>query len=101
MGGIKDDSGDAALARSFGASVTSHREKAKISMASLANSSGMSRAAMWRIEHGEVLPSLRTIARIAIALNLPVWQLLQDLDTTQITLANRNYHRARKDASDT
>lgn len=51
----------------------------------------MTRAYMWRLEQGQTLPSLRNIARIAKALDVPVARLLEGLDTSSVQLANRPY----------
>ena len=90
------DDGDStvdALAASFGLCVSKHREAANISMVQLASAAGMARAALWRIEHGEVLPSLRTIARISLALGVPVSRLLEGLDVSGVVLENRPYDK--------
>lgn len=64
-----------------------------MSMVQLAGAAGMARAALWRIEHGEVLPSLRTIARISLALDVPVSRLLDGLDISGVALENRPYDK--------
>ena len=94
----ENDSGDEGLAASFGQCVMLHREAAGISTAKLASMAGMSRAYLWRIEHGQVLPSLRNVARISIALGVPVSRLLESLDTSTVGLSNRPYD---KDGEDT
>ncbi|MBA4045690.1 MAG: hypothetical protein C0510_00090 [Erythrobacter sp.] len=81
------------LAVSFGQCVSRHREAANMSMVQLAGAAGMARAALWRIEHGEVLPSLRTIARISLALDVPVSRLLDGLDISGVALENRPYDK--------
>lgn len=85
------DSGDQALAASFGRCLTRHREAADVTMAKLAQEAGMKRGYIWRLEQGETLPSLRTIARISLALDVPVTSLLEGLDTSRVQLANRPY----------
>lgn len=94
----KDDSleaGDALLASSLGTAVTKHREAASLGMAELARAAGMSRAYLWRIEQGRVLPGLRNLARLAVALDLPIARLMDHVDVSGITLANRGYDETR------
>ncbi|WP_296722358.1 helix-turn-helix transcriptional regulator [Erythrobacter sp.] len=87
------DSGDTLLAGSFGRCLTRHREAADMSLAALGSVAGMSRAYVWRLEQGQVLPSLRNIARLSVALDVPVSQLLEGLDTSSIRLENRGYEK--------
>ncbi|WP_199504124.1 helix-turn-helix domain-containing protein [Qipengyuania sp. YIM B01966] len=89
------DSGDRALADSFGRCLTRQREAADISMSKLAELSGMSRAYIWRLEQGQTLPSLRNVARIAVALEMPVARLIEGLDTSALRLTNRDYDKPR------
>lgn len=92
MGGREEaDSDDPRLAESFGRCVTRHREAAGLPMIRLAAMAGMSRAYIWRIEQGQTLPSLRNVARLAVALDLSVSALLEGLDLTGVTLENRPY----------
>ncbi len=87
------DSGDSLLAASFGRCLARHREAADKSLAALGSAAGMSRAYVWRLEQGQVLPSLRNIARLSVALDVPVAQLLEGLDTSSIRLENRGYEK--------
>lgn len=91
------DSGEELLAASFGRCVTKHREAANLTMARLAAMAGMSRAYMWRVEEGLVLPSLRNVARISVALAVPVSRLLEGWDTSAVELSNRPYERDGED----
>ena len=85
------DSGDEALATSFGMCVTRQREASELSMSKLAQMAGMSRAYLWRVEQGQTLPSLRNVARIAVALDMPLSRLVEGLDTSGLQLENRDY----------
>lgn len=85
------DSGDEALATSFGKCVTRQREVSELSMSKLAQMAGMSRAYLWRVEQGQTLPSLRNVARIAVALDMPLSKLVEGLDTSGLQLENRDY----------
>ena len=83
-----DSADDDALAVGFGACVTRHREAAAISMTALATKAGMSRAYLWRVEHGHTLPTFRNVARIASALRMPVARLVEGLDITSVTMTS-------------
>ncbi|MEL7830277.1 helix-turn-helix transcriptional regulator [Citromicrobium bathyomarinum] len=85
------DSDDQALAASVGRCITRHREAEGLSMAELARRAGMSRAYLWRVEQGNALPGLRNIARISVALDVPMARLLEGADTSAIKLVNRSY----------
>lgn len=85
------DSGDALLAASFGSCVTRHREAANLSISELARRAGMSRAFIWRIETGGSMANLRTMARIALALKVPLKNLVSGVDLSGISLENRPY----------
>lgn len=90
------DSDDQALAISFGRCVTRQREAAELAMSKLAELAGMSRAYLWRVEQGQTLPSLRNIARIAVALDMPLARLVEGLDLTSVSTENRNYSKTAK-----
>ncbi|MBX7489756.1 helix-turn-helix domain-containing protein [Qipengyuania sp. GH25] len=87
------DSGDELLAASFGKCLARHREAADMSLAALGNAAGMGRAYVWRLEQGQILPSLRNIARLSVALEVPVARLVEGLDTSSIRLENRAYEK--------
>ena len=72
------------LATSFGKAVTHQRELSKLSIAELARKANMQRAYVWRVEQGTTLPNLRNAARLAIALNIPLSELVADLDTSDL-----------------
>lgn len=82
---------DQALAASVGRCITLHREAEGLSMAELARKAGMSRAYLWRVEQGSALPGLRNVARISVALDVPIARLLEGADTSAIRLVNRPY----------
>lgn len=85
------DSGEDLLAISLGRCIEKHRTAADLSMSKLASSAGMARAYLWRVEQGAMLPNLRNIARIAVALDVPIHRLLEGLDVSEVELANREY----------
>lgn len=79
-----EQTGNDLLASSFGKAVTHQRELAKLSIAELARKANMQRAYVWRVEQGTTLPNLRNAARLAIALNIPLAELVTDLDTSDL-----------------
>ncbi|MDG6079028.1 XRE family transcriptional regulator [Erythrobacter litoralis] len=83
--------GKDALATSLAAAIVKRREAAGLGMAELAKLAGMARAYLWRVEHAETIPSVRNLARLAVALNLTLSDLLQGVDTSEIELRNRPY----------
>lgn len=85
------DSDDQELAISFGRCVVRHRDAAGLPMSKLAQMAGMSRAYLWRVEQGMSLPSLRNVARIAVALEVPLSSLVEGIDLSSVSLENRSY----------
>lgn len=77
--------------RSLAGAISKRREAAGLGMAELAKMAGMARAYLWRVEHAETLPSLRNLARLAVALNLTLSDLLDGVDISEIELRNRPY----------
>ena len=61
---------------SFGARVRSHRQQRRLTIEVLAGRSGISRAALSKIERGERNPTLTVAARVADALGTPLSELL-------------------------
>jgi transcriptional regulator with XRE-family HTH domain len=86
----QNSDGDA-FTLSLADAISKRREAAGLGMAELAKMAGMARAYLWRVEHAETLPSLRNLARLAVALNLTLSDLLDGVDTSEIELRNRPY----------
>lgn len=61
---------------------------------------GMARAYLWRVEQGATLPSLRNLARVSVALDVPLHILLDGLDVSSVELENRDYDREDVDDTD-
>ncbi|MEL7781577.1 helix-turn-helix transcriptional regulator [Citromicrobium bathyomarinum] len=80
-----------ALTLSVAGAVTKRREAAGFGMAELAKRAGMARAYLWRVENAETLPSLRNLARLAVALDLTLADLVDGVNTSEIELRNRPY----------
>lgn len=87
------DSGDLQLAQSFGRCVSRHREAANLSASELARKAGMSRHYIWRVENGQTMANLRTIGRLSRALDVPIHSLCEGVDTSGISLTNRQYDK--------
>jgi transcriptional regulator with XRE-family HTH domain len=84
------------LAWSFGQRVSSLRRRAGLDREELARLSGLSTNYLWRIEQGLIAPNLRNIARLSIALEVPLSFLLEKIDTSTVRLENRSYIRRGK-----
>lgn len=46
---------------------------------------------MWRLEAGKALPTLLTLARLAIVLEVPIAELLVNVDYQEVRLVNCPY----------
>ncbi|MBW3169415.1 helix-turn-helix domain-containing protein [Qipengyuania flava] len=80
-----------ALAMSFGLRLAALREKAGLSYGEFAEEVGTSKGYLWKVEQGEILPTIRNAARMARALDVSLSHLMEDVDITQIELASRPY----------
>lgn len=74
------DSSDDPLAISFGRRLTAVREEQGLSSVELGDRAGMKKAYVWRVEQGKTLPSLRTAARFAKALEISLSELLEGVE---------------------
>lgn len=83
--------GDVVLAKSLGARIRTLREASGLEGTRLAESAGMKQAYLWRLESGRTIPSIRSLARIALALDIPLTELLVDVDYSGIALEARPY----------
>jgi transcriptional regulator with XRE-family HTH domain len=81
------------LASSFGKRLAELRAGVGIDATELGRRAGMSQAYIWKLENGRALPNLRTLARLAIAIDQPLVSLLDGVDYTSVELQNRGYHR--------
>ena len=70
------------------------REKRNLSQKDLANASGLSRNTLSLIERGQTSPTVSTLKRIALALNVDINAIFEHLDRT-----NTVYTRAHRRAS--
>jgi DNA-binding XRE family transcriptional regulator len=60
--------------------VREHRQQLGLTLAQLADSSGISKGMLSKIENGQASPSLGTLARVAAAVNVPVTSLFRGLE---------------------
>ncbi len=65
----------APLAKRIGATIRSLRKERKLSQARFSASIGAARAGLSRIERGLALPTLKTLERVATALNMDILDL--------------------------
>ncbi|MEL7786056.1 helix-turn-helix transcriptional regulator [Citromicrobium bathyomarinum] len=68
------------FAVAFGRRLRARREAAGFSLADLAQRSSMQRAYIWRVEDGRTLPSIKSAARLAKALDLTLSGMLEGLE---------------------
>ena len=85
------DAGDAKFAASFGDRLKKLRSDAGLDATALGQRCGLTQAAMWRLEAGKALPTLPTLARLAFAREVPITELLVDVDYQDVRLVNRPY----------
>ena len=88
MAKADDTTDDDGLALSFGRRLAELREIAGIDGTELGR-----RAHVWRLEAGRAVPNLRTMARIAVALDVSLSALVADVDCSSVELRNRDYVR--------
>ena len=93
MAKADDTTDDDGLALSFGRRLAELREIAGIDGTELGRRVGMSQAHVWRLEAGRAVPNLRTMARIAVALDVSLSELVADVDCSSVELRNRDYVR--------
>lgn len=72
---------DMKLEQAFGEAVRFRRKAIGLNQEALAERAGLQTAAVSRVERGDGSPNLRTIERIATALNVRVSQLLLQAET--------------------
>lgn len=97
MAKADDTTDDDGLALSFGRRLAELREIAGIDGTELGRRVGMSQAYVWRLEAGRAVPNLRTMARMAVALDVSLSSLVEDVDCSGVELRNRNYVRQKTD----
>lgn len=85
------------LAVSFGRRLATLRGETGIDGTNFAKKVGMSQAYLWKLENGRAHPNLRTLARLAIGLEVPMAQLVDGLDYESVALENRAYERDGSD----
>lgn len=78
---------------SLGARLRALREAAGLDVTSLAGRCGMKQPYLSRVEAGRTLPSLRTLAKLAIALGVPLSDVVDGVDYSGVILSPRPYGR--------
>ncbi|MDD3012560.1 MAG: helix-turn-helix transcriptional regulator [Candidatus Gastranaerophilales bacterium] len=71
---------DKIILRKLGKKLKKLREEKKISLNSFAFENNITSATLSRIENGIVDPKFITLLKIATALNIPLYQILQELN---------------------
>ena len=88
-----DASEEDSLALSFGRRLATLREAAGLEGTELGRRVGMSQAHVWRLEAGRAVPNLRTMARLAVELDVTLASLVEEVDCSGVELRNRGYVR--------
>lgn len=96
MGGEDESEGSTGdgsdpLLLAMGRRIRETREKAGMSFGELATAAGISRGYVYRMESGKQNASIRSIARIAVALSTTISALLDGVDADPSTLGTRSY----------
>ncbi|WP_406240094.1 helix-turn-helix domain-containing protein (plasmid) [Acetobacter orientalis] len=71
------------------------RVETGFSQQEFAKAAGMSNNYAWRVEAGRQNMSLKTLSRIAIALNISMADLLDGIDSDPATIGTRPYNRKK------
>ncbi|WP_185867643.1 helix-turn-helix domain-containing protein [Sphingomonas sp. TF3] len=67
------------------------REQADIKPADFARSAGFSQQYLWRLENGQQNVNVKTLARLALALDMPMAAILQGIEPDPVALEKRPY----------
>lgn len=96
MGGEDESDGTAGkegdpLLLGMGRRIREAREAAGMSFGELATAAGISRGYVYRMEAGKQNASIRSIARISVALSTTISALMDGVDADPSTLGTRSY----------
>jgi len=67
----------------IGTTIRSHRLERGLSQGDIEKKTGLLRCYLSRVEHGHTVPSLDTLSKIAMALDLPIAQFFDDDGATR------------------
>lgn len=67
------------------------REQADIKPADFSRAAGFSQQYLWRLENGQQNVNLKTLARLALALDIPMAAILQGIEPDPVALKKRPY----------
>lgn len=93
--GDRNDGEKDALAVAVGVRLAAHRASHGWDLVELARRTGMSDKYIWRVENGLVTPGLRNLARLAVAFEVSLAGLLEDVELPRDLGANRPYVATR------
>lgn len=86
---------DDPLLTAVGIRIKRIRVESGFSQQEFAKAAGMSNNYAWRVESGRQNMSLKTLSRIAIALNISMADLLDGIDSDPATIGTRPYKRKK------
>lgn len=90
------DDSDEQLFKAVGARVRQIRTERGLSQSDFAAAAGLSPKYAWRVEDGRQNLNLRTLARVALALEVEMAELLVGVPASLVSLSNRPYRRSEK-----
>jgi transcriptional regulator with XRE-family HTH domain len=93
--GERNDGEKDALAVAVGVRLAALRNDRGWDLVDLARRTGMSDKYIWRVENGLVTPGLRNLARLAVAFEMTLAGLLEDVELPGDPGANRPYVATR------
>lgn len=82
-----------ALLAAVGRRVRDLREARKVSPSVFARAAGISQQYLWRLEDGQQNANLKTLARLALALDVPITALVEGIEPGDAPLGRRPYRR--------
>lgn len=91
MGATGADGERDALLAAVGARVRDLREARKASPSAFARAAGISQQYLWRLEDGQQNANLKTLARLALALDVPITALVEGIEPGDAPLGRRPY----------
>lgn len=94
MAPIESDTTDPLLS-AVGRRVQHLREAKGLKPGEFAKLAGVTQQYLWRLEDGQQNLNLRSISRLAIALDVPMTALLEGIDPDPSTVKKRAYRKAR------
>ena len=88
---LNENQHDDLMLLAVGKRVRRLREQADIKPADFSRAAGFSQQYLWRLENGQQNVNLKTLARLALALDVPMAAILQGIEPDPVALKKRPY----------